>query len=80
MDSSDTSAARNDRNKEPIRPRLFSQETMDALIAIGKIIERANRRMKQQGYDIVNGVIVNMTTGEPYDPKEANRIQYFQDN
>lgn len=45
---------------------IFSQETVDALIALGGVLQRIHERMASEGYHIVDGKIVSIKTGEEW--------------
>lgn len=47
---------------------VFTQETIQALTELGLVLERVYRRMKSEGYDIINDKIIHLATGEEYDP------------
>ena len=49
---------------------VFSQETIQALTELGLVLERIYRRMKSEGYDIINDRIIHLATGEEYDPNK----------
>ena len=49
---------------------VFTQETLEALTELGLVLERIYRRMKNEGYDIINDRIIHIATGEEYDPKK----------
>ena len=57
-----------DNNKQK-----FAQETIDALQALGGLLESIYRRMKSEGYDIINGEIRNLETGELWVPKRKRK-------
>jgi hypothetical protein len=56
---------------------IFSQETIDSLVALGNVLERIYRRMKNEGYDIIDGRIIHLETGKEY---EAQKAQYYKGN
>ena len=47
---------------------IFSQETIDSLIALGEVLKRNYIQMKKQGYDIIDGRIIHLESGKEYDP------------
>ena len=56
----------NNNNEEYI----FSQETVDTLVALGKVLEKIHQRMVDEGYHIVDDKIVNIKTGEEWRRKK----------
>jgi hypothetical protein len=52
---------------------LFSQETINSLTEFGKILKIIYTRMKSEGYDIVNGKIINLETGKEYEATKQGK-------
>jgi hypothetical protein len=52
---------------------IFSQETISSLVALGNVLERIYRRMKNEGYDIIDGRIIHIETGKEYDPNQQGK-------
>lgn len=62
---------------------LFSQETIDSLIELGKVLKKIHDRLRNEGYDIVDGEIVKVETGEAWIGNTRNlqcnrgKVKYF---
>ena len=52
---------------------VFTQETIQTLTELGLVLERVYRRMKSEGYDIIDDRIIHLTTGEEYDPNKRTK-------
>lgn len=59
---------------------IFSTETINALIALGNVLERIYRRMKSEGYDIIDGRIIHLETGKEYEPNHNRKRAYIKRN
>ena len=46
--------------------RAFSDETIASLKELGNILLPVYLRMREEGYDIIDGKIVNVETGEEF--------------
>jgi hypothetical protein len=55
-------------NEETQKP--LDENTVLALTDLGFVLERIYRRMRSEGYDIINDQIIHLSTGKVYDPKE----------
>lgn len=61
----------NEAQKEPAY--IFSQETINSLVALGNVLEKIYSRMKSEGYDIIDGRIIHLETGKEYDPNQKGK-------
>lgn len=52
---------------------IFPQETINSLDELGTIFEKIYRRMKSEGYDIIDNRIIHLETGKEYDPKRSEK-------
>jgi len=52
---------------------IFSQETINSLVALGNVLQRIYKRMKNEGYDIIDGRIIHLETGEEYASKQNGK-------
>jgi len=47
---------------------IFTQETIDSLIALGEVLKRNLVEIRKDGYDIIDGKIIHIESGKEYDP------------
>lgn len=53
----------------------FKQETIDALAKLGEVLKGIYARMRSEGYDIIDGEIRNVETGELWvDPRRKKKL------
>jgi hypothetical protein len=57
---------------EPQPHNIFPTDTIEALEQLGGVLRTINTRMKQEGYDIIDGRIIHIATGKPYEPPKGN--------
>ncbi len=52
---------------------LFSQESINSLVELGSILEKIHIRMKKEGYDIIDGRIIHLESGNEYEPTQNGK-------
>ena len=46
---------------------LFSEETINSLAELGEVLQRIYKRMRAEGYDIIDNKIIHLETGVEYE-------------
>ena len=47
-----------------MKKKKLPQKTIEVLIKLGKVLKKIDERMRTEGYEIVDGKIRNVETGE----------------